>query len=132
MKSLQAEIIASINTSTSFVKEVTDFYDSQDKLVKTQMKVSDNSGNMRTYTTSYSKDKDGNATAWTSHIDTQKFTNQSKEELEVQKQITAEIEAQSKANQKKYQEFQREEQAYQKEQNQIAYDKLTETIRKHG
>lgn len=56
LKSLQAEIIASINTSTSFVKEVTDFYDSQDKLVKTQMKVSDNSGNMRTYTTSYSKD----------------------------------------------------------------------------
>lgn len=132
MKSLQAEIIASINTSTSFVKEVTDFYDSQDKLVKTQMKVSDNSGNMRTYTTSYSKDKDGNATAWTSHIDTQKFTNQSKEELEVQKQITAEIEAQSKANQKKYQEFQREEQAYQKEQNQIAYDKLTETIRQYS
>lgn len=132
LKSLQAEIIASINTSTSFVKEVTDFYDSQDKLVKTQMKVSDNSGNMRTYTTSYSKDKDGNATAWTSHIDTQKFTNQSKEELEVQKQITAEIEAQSKANQKKYQEFQREEQAYQKEQNQIAYDKLTETIRQYS
>lgn len=132
LKSLQAEIIASINTSTSFVKEVTDFYDSQDKLVKTQMKVSDNSGNMRTYTTSYSKDKDGNATAWTSHIDTQKFTNQSKEELEVQKQITAEIEAQSKANQKKYQEFQREEQAYRKEQNQIAYDKLTETIRQYS
>lgn len=132
LKSLQAEIIASINTSTSFVKEVTDFYDSQDKLVKTQMKVSDNSGNMRTYTTSYSKDKDGNATAWTSHIDTQKFTNQSKEELEVQKQITAEIEAQSKANQKKYQEFQREEQAYQKEQNKIAYNKLTETIRQYS
>lgn len=132
LKSLQAEIIASINTSTSFVKEVTDFYDSQDKLVKTQMKVSDNSGNMSTYTTSYSKDKDGNATAWTSHIDTQKFTNQSKEELEVQKQITAEIEAQSKANQKKYQEFQREEQAYRKEQNQIAYDKLTETIRQYS
>lgn len=132
LKSLQAEIIASINTSTSFVKEVTDFYDSQDKLVKTQMKVSDNSGNMRTYTTSYSKDKDGNATAWTSHIDTQKFTNQSKEELEVQKQITAEIEAQSKANQKKYQEFQCEEQAYRKEQNQIAYDKLTETIRQYS
>mgnify|MGYP004654790621 FL=1 len=132
LKSLQAEIIASINTSTSFVKEVTDFYDSQDKLVKTQMKVSDNSGNMRTYTTSYSKDKDGNATAWTSHIDTQKFTNQSKEELEVQKQITAEIEAQSKANQKKYQEFQREEQAYQKEQNQIAYNKLTDTIRQYS
>lgn len=132
LKSLQAEIIASINTSTSFVKEVTDFYDSQDKLVKTQMKVSDNSGNMRTYTTSYSKDKDGNATAWTSHIDTQKFTNQSKEELEVQKQITAEIEAQSKANQKKYQEFQREEQAYQKEQNQIAYNKLIETIRQYS
>lgn len=58
--------------------------------------------------------------------------NQSKEELEVQKQITAEIEAQSKANQKKYQEFQREEQAYRKEQNQIAYDKLTETIRQYS
>ena len=58
--------------------------------------------------------------------------NQSKEELEVQKQITAEIESQSKANQKKYQEFQREEQAYQKEQNQIAYNKLTETIRQYS
>lgn len=58
--------------------------------------------------------------------------NQSKEELEVQKQITAEIEAQSKTNQKKYQEFQREEQAYQKEQNQIAYDKLTDTIRQYS
>lgn len=59
-------------------------------------------------------------------------SNISKEELEVQKQITAEIEAQSKANKKKYQEFQREEQAYQKEQNQIAYDKLTETIRQYS
>lgn len=58
--------------------------------------------------------------------------NQSKEELEVQKQITAEIEAQSKTNQKKYQEFQREEQAYQKEQNQIAYDKMTDTIRQYS
>lgn len=58
--------------------------------------------------------------------------NQSKEELEVQKQITAEIEAQSKANQKKYQKFQHEEQAYQKEQNQIAYDKLTDTIRQYS
>lgn len=69
LKDLQSEIIASIDESTSFIKEVTDFYDSQDNLVKTQMKVGDKNGSMRTYTTSYSMDKDGNATAWTSHID---------------------------------------------------------------
>ena len=80
LKDLQSEIIASIDKSTSFVKEVTDFYDSQDNLVKTQMKVGDKNGGMRTYTTSYSMNKDGNATAWTSHIETQKIAEQAKQE----------------------------------------------------
>lgn len=80
LKDLQSEIIASIDESTSFIKEVTDFYDSQDNLVKTQMKVGDKNGSMRTYTTSYSMDKDGNATAWTSHIETQKIAEQTKQE----------------------------------------------------
>ena len=80
LKDLQSEIIASIDESTSFVKEVTDFYDSQDNLVKTQMKIGDKNGSMRTYTTSYSMDKDGNATAWTSHIETQKIAEQAKQE----------------------------------------------------
>ena len=79
LKDLQSEIIASIDESTSFVKEVTDFYDSQDNLVKTQMKIGDKNGSMRTYTTSYSMDKDGNATAWTSHIETQKIAEQIKQ-----------------------------------------------------
>lgn len=79
LKDLQSEIIASIDESTSFIKEVTDFYDSQDNLVKTQMKVGDKNGSMRTYTTSYSMDKDGNATAWTSHIETQKIAEQVKQ-----------------------------------------------------
>lgn len=69
LRELQSEIIASIDKSTSFVKEITDFYDSQNNLVKTQTKVSDKNGSMRTYTHSYSTDKEGNTTAWTSHID---------------------------------------------------------------
>lgn len=80
LKDLQSEIIASIDESTSFVKEVTDFYDSKDNLVKTQMKVGDKSGSMRTYTTSYSMDEDGSATAWTSHIETQKIAEQARQE----------------------------------------------------
>lgn len=78
LKELQTEIIASIDETTSFIKEVTDFYDSADNLVKTQMKVGDKNGSMRTYTTSYSMDKDGNATAWTSHIETQKIEQEEK------------------------------------------------------
>lgn len=108
LKDLQSEIIASIDESTSFVKEVTDFYDSQDNLVKTQMKVGDKNGNMRTYTTSYSMDKDGGATAWTSHIETQKYQDQNKiiqeqiknlQKLSAEKQKTAESERKSTVNQ---------------------------------
>ena len=140
LKDLQSEIIASIDESTSFVKEVTDFYDSQDNLVKTQMKVGDKNGNMRTYTTSYSMDKDDNATAWTSHIETQKFTDQSKEELEVQKQITKELEDQEKANQKKFQDFQKENDDFEEEQKETeaikrqkdAYESLMTTIKEYG
>lgn len=108
LKDLQSEIIASIDESTSFVKEVTDFYDSQDNLVKTQMKVGDKNGNMRTYTTSYSMDKDGNATAWTSHIETQKYQDQNKiiqeqiknlQKLSAEKQKAAESERKSTVNQ---------------------------------
>lgn len=78
LKELQTEIIASIDETTQFIKEVTDFYDSADNLVKTQMKVGDKNGNMKTYTTSYSINKDGSATAWTSHITTEKFEDQAK------------------------------------------------------
>ena len=78
LKELQGEIIASIDETTQFVKEITDFYDSADNLVKTQMKIGDKNGSMKTYTTSYSKDKDGNATAWTSHITTEKIAEQEK------------------------------------------------------
>lgn len=108
LKDLQSEIIASIDESTSFVKEVTDFYDLQDNLVKTQMKVGDKNGNMRTYTTSYSMDKDGNATAWTSHIETQKYQDQNKiiqeqiknlQKLSAEKQKAAESERKSTVNQ---------------------------------
>lgn len=66
--------------------------------------------------------------------------DKSKEELEVQKQITAEIKAQSKANQKKWKDFQKEDQVYQKKQsedefikrNQIAYKELTDTIKQYS
>lgn len=108
LKELQSEIIASIDESTSFVKEVTDFYDSQDNLVKTQMKVGDKNGSMRTYTTSYSMDKDSDATAWTSHIETQKYQDQNKiiqeqiknlQKLSVEKQKATESERKSTVNQ---------------------------------
>lgn len=91
LKKLQTEIIASIDETTSFIKEITDFYDSADNLVKTQMKVVDKDGSQRTYTTSYSKDGD-DFKAWTSHIDTQKFKN-----VEEQENI--------EANQKAYQKL---------------------------
>lgn len=66
--------------------------------------------------------------------------DKSKEELEVQKQITAEIKAQSKAHQKKWQDFQKEDQVYQKKQskdesikrNQIVYKELTDTIKQYS
>lgn len=78
LRELQSEIIASIDESTSFVKEITDFYDSQNNLVKTQTKVGDKNGGVRTYTHSYSMDKEGNTTAWTSHIDSKKYQDQNK------------------------------------------------------
>lgn len=78
LKKLQSEIIASIDESTSFVKEVTDFYDSNDNLLKSQLKVVDKDGSMRTYTTSFNKNEDDSFTAWTSHIETQKFPDENK------------------------------------------------------
>lgn len=78
LKELQSEIIASIDESTFFVKEITDFYDSQNNLVKTQTKVGDKNGGVRTYTHSYSMDNEGNTTAWTSHIDSKKYQDQNK------------------------------------------------------
>lgn len=108
LKELQSEIIANIDSANSFIKDVTDFYDSNDNLVKTQMKVLDKNGNMSTYTTSYSMDKDGNATAWTSHIDSQKFEDKNQEyqnqlktirELSAEKQKLQEQDRKSEVNQ---------------------------------
>jgi len=108
LKELQSEIIANIDSANSFIKDVTDFYDSNDNLVKTQMKVLDKNGNMSTYTTSYSMDKDGNATAWTSHIDSQKFEDKNQEyqnqlktirELSAKKQKLQEQDRKSEVNQ---------------------------------
>lgn len=108
LKELQSEIIANIDSANSFIKDVTDFYDSNDNLVKTQMKVLDKNGNMSTYTTSYSMDKDGNATAWTSHIDSQKFKDQNQSyqnqlktirELSAEKQKLQEQDRKSEVNQ---------------------------------
>lgn len=98
LKELQTEIIASIDESTQFVKEVTDFYDSQDNLVKTQMKIGDKNGSMSTYTTSYSTDKEGNSTAWTSHITTEKVAEKTK-------QASKEIQAEWDKNVKAIQEY---------------------------
>ena len=108
LKELQSEIIANIDSANSFIKDVTGFYDSNDNLVKTQMKVLDKNGNMSTYTTSYSMDKDGNATAWTSHIDSQKFEDKNQEyqnqlktirELSAEKQKLQEQDRKSEVNQ---------------------------------
>lgn len=108
LKELQSEIIANIDSANSFIKDVTDFYDSNDNLVKTQMKVLDKNGNMSTYTTSYSMDKDGNATAWTSHIDSKKFEDKNQEyqnqlktirELSAEKQKLQEQDRKSEVNQ---------------------------------
>lgn len=87
LKKLQSEIIASIDESTSFVKEVTDFYDSNDNLLKSQLKVADKDGSMRTYTTSFNKNEDDSFTAWTSHIETQKFPDENKAYQEQLKQL---------------------------------------------
>lgn len=87
LKKLQSEIIASIDESTSFVKEVTDFYDSNDNLLKSQLKVVDKDGSMRTYTTSFNKNEDDSFTAWTSHIETQKFPDENKAYQEQLKQL---------------------------------------------
>lgn len=108
LRELQSEIIASIDESTSFVKEITDFYDSQNDLVKTQTKVGDKNGGVRTYTHSYSTDKEGNTTAWTSHIDSKKYQDQNKiiqeqiknlQKLSAEKKKAAESERKSTVNQ---------------------------------
>ena len=108
LRELQSEIIASIDESTSFVKEITDFYDSQNDLVKTQTKVGDKNGGVRTYTHSYSTDKEGNTTAWTSHINSKKYQDQNKiiqeqiknlQKLSAEKQKAAESERKSTVNQ---------------------------------
>lgn len=93
LKKLQSEIIASIDESTSFVKEVTDFYDSNDNLLKSQLKVADKDGSMRTYTTSFNKNEDDSFTAWRSHIETQKFPDENKayqEQLKQTQKLSAE------------------------------------------
>ena len=87
LKKLQSEIIASIDESTSFVKEVTDFYDSNDNLLKSQLKVADKDGSTRTYTTSFNKNEDDSFTAWRSHIETQKFPDENKAYQEQLKQL---------------------------------------------
>lgn len=108
LRELQSEIIDSIDESTSFVKEITDFYDSQNDLVKTQTKVGDKNGGVRTYTHSYSTDKEGNTTAWTSHIDSKKYQDQNKiiqeqiknlQKLSAEKEKVAESERKSTVNQ---------------------------------
>lgn len=108
LRELQSEIIDSIDESTSFVKEITDFYDSQNDLVKTQTKVGDKNGGVRTYTHSYSTDKEGNTTAWTSHIDSKKYQEQNKiiqeqiknlQKLSAEKEKVAESERKSTVNQ---------------------------------
>ena len=66
--------------------------------------------------------------------------NNFKEELAIDKQITNEIEAQVKAQQKKWQAFQKEDEIYQKEQkeaelikqNKTAYNELMDTIRQYS
>ena len=108
LRELQSEIIDSIDKSTSFVKEITDFYDSQNDLVKTQTKVGDKNGGVRTYTHSYSTDNEGNTTAWTSHIDSKKYQDQNKiiqeqiknlQKLSAEKEKVAESERKSTVNQ---------------------------------
>jgi TP901 family phage tail tape measure protein len=108
LRELQSEIIDSIDESTSFVKEITDFYDSQNDLVKTQTKVGDKNGGVRTYTHSYSTDKEGNTTAWTSHIDSKKYQDQNKiiqeqiknlQKLSAEKEKVTESERKSTVNQ---------------------------------
>lgn len=108
LRELQSEIIDSIDESTSFVKEITDFYDSQNDLVKTQTKVGDKNGGVRTYTHSYSTDKEGNTTAWTSHIDSKKYQEQNKiiqeqiknlQKLSAEKEKVAESKRKSTVNQ---------------------------------
>lgn len=98
LKRLQTEIIASLDETTTFVKEVTDFYDSQNNLVKTQMKVLDKNNSMRTYTTSYSVDKEGNANTWTSHITTEKIAEAKKAEEKAIKEVQAQKDAFHKKN----------------------------------
>ena len=98
LKGLQNEIIASIDESTQFIKEVTDFYDSKDNLVKTQMKIVDEIGNMSTYTTSYSQGKDGNITAWTSHITTEKILEAKKAEEKIEKDLQKQKDSFNKKN----------------------------------
>lgn len=108
LRELQSEIIDSIDESTSFVKEITDFYNSQNDLVKTQTKVGDKNGSVRTYTHSYSTDNEGNTTAWTSHIDSKKYQDQNKiiqeqiknlQKLSAEKEKVAESERKSTVNQ---------------------------------
>lgn len=88
LRESQDKVKSGLNANVDIIKEITDFYDSNDNLVKTQMKVINaETKRQSTYTTSYSTDKDGNATAWTSYIDTNKIADREKQEA---KEIQAE------------------------------------------
>ncbi len=95
LKRAQSQIIASLDKQSEFVKDVTDFYDSNNNLLKTQTKISDKYGNQRTYTTSYSERQDGDYNVWTSHIDTEKI----QKEIEYEKKL-AETKKKSRQDEK--------------------------------
>lgn len=81
-----------------------------------------------------------NISSGTGNVFQRDTVDNSKEQLAIDKQITNEIEAQVKAQQKKWQAFQKEDEVYQKEakeaelikQNKTAYNELMDTIKQYS
>ncbi|MBQ0036432.1 MAG: phage tail tape measure protein [Firmicutes bacterium] len=87
----QSSIMNALEKEGEFIKEVTAFYDSADNLVKQQFKSIDKDGNIKTYTTRYSVNKDGEAQVWSSHIDNEKYVDEANKATESIKNAFVEL-----------------------------------------
>lgn len=94
-KKIREETEYLIKNTQGIIKELTSFYNTKDELVKTQMKVLDQAGNMTTYTTSFSKRLKDDGTVdydvWQSHIDQEKSTEDLKERKTAYDQLISTI-----------------------------------------
>lgn len=92
LRKASEELEENLASQGSTIKSVTDFYDSQDNLVKTVLKeekeLEDGTKKATTWTTNYNLEK---GTSFSSHIDTTKFADEEKALLALEKEREAQL-----------------------------------------